>query len=162
MKSILQIIRLSLSMLFTGDPSKLLEKRIILMRLYRSINLDWFARKVQRQIYRKHHCDISRKAQIGHGFSVGHAVSIVIGGEAVIGDNVIIFQNVTLGGPHKDRTGMPTIGNNVIIYSGAVAVGDITIGDNVMIGANAVVTKDVPADTVVVGHNRFVQKSSMR
>lgn len=157
LKNILKIIDLSWSMLLTGTPSQLLEKRISLMRLYRSIHLDWIARKIQRKVYKKHHCDISRKAVIGDGFIIGHAVGIVIGGGSVIGNNVRVFQNVTLGGAHRDRLGMPTVGNDVIIYSGVVAVGDIKIGNNVIIGANAVVTKDVPDNTTVVGHNKFIE-----
>lgn len=62
--------------------------------------------------------------------------------------NCIIHQNCTIG----DRNGgRPIIGNNVIIYVGAMLLGNITIGDNSIIGANSVVTKNCPPNSIMVG-----------
>lgn len=102
--------------------------------------------------------EIHPGAQIGFGFFIDHGMGVVIGETAEIGNNVTLYQNVTLGGTKAfDKNGKnfnkrhPTIGNNVIIGSGAQILGPITIGDDVKIGANAVVVKDVPALCTVVG-----------
>ncbi len=65
-----------------------------------------------------------------------------------MGQNCLIFQGVTIG---VGTSGIPRIGNNVILSSGAKIIGGITIGNNVTIGANAVVTKDVPDNSIAVG-----------
>jgi len=96
--------------------------------------------------------EIHPGAQIGQGFFIDHGMGVVIGETAIIGDNVLFYQGVTLGG-----TGLvkgkrhPTIGNNVVIGTGAKVLGNITVGDNSYIGANAVVIKDVPPNSTVVG-----------
>ena len=79
-------------------------------------------------------------------------MGVVIGETCEIGDNVLIYQGVTLGGTGKD-TGKrhPTIGNNVLIGSGAKVLGPITVGDNVKIGSGSVVLKDVPDNVTAVG-----------
>lgn len=87
-------------------------------------------------------------AEIGHSFKINHGVGSVIGARCRIGDNCTIHQNCTIG----DRNGgRPTIGDNVVIYAGAMILGNIYIGDNCIIGANSVVTKDCPANSVIVG-----------
>ena len=79
-------------------------------------------------------------------------MGVVIGETTIIGDNVTIYQGVTLGGTGKERGKRhPTIGDNVVVGTGAKVLGNITIGDNSYIGANAVVIKDVPANSTVVG-----------
>ncbi len=96
--------------------------------------------------------EIHPAAEIGRRFFIDHGVGVVIGETCVIGDDVIIYQNVTLGGTGKeDGKRHPTIGNNVLIASGAKVLGSITIGENVKIGSNAVVLKDMPANSTVVG-----------
>lgn len=97
--------------------------------------------------------DVSPAAIIGQGFCVSHTVGIVIGAGVKIGNNFRIFQNTTIGGRAKEIDGktMPTIGNNVAVYTGACVLGPVNIGDNVQIGANAVVTKDFPANCIVTG-----------
>ncbi len=96
--------------------------------------------------------EIHPGAKIGKRFFIDHGMGVVIGETAVIGDDVLLYQGVTLGG-----TGLmkgkrhPTIGNNVVIGTGAKVLGNITIGDNSYIGANAVVIKDVPPNSTVVG-----------
>jgi serine O-acetyltransferase len=96
--------------------------------------------------------DIHPGATIGQGFFIDHGTGVVIGGTAIVGDNVTIYQGVTLGGTSLQRKKRhPTIGDNVVVGSGAAVLGDITIGDNVKIGANSVVVKDVPPNSTVVG-----------
>ena len=96
--------------------------------------------------------EIHPGAAIGNGLFIDHGMGVVIGETSVVGDNVTIFQGVTLGGTGKERGKRhPTIGNNVVLGTGAKVLGNITIGDNVQIGANAVVVRDVPANSTVVG-----------
>lgn len=96
--------------------------------------------------------EIHPAAQIGKGFFIDHGFGVVIGETSIIGDNVLIYQGVTLGGTGKEKGKRhPTIGNNVVIGTGAKILGNITIGDNSYVGANAVVLNDVPANSTVVG-----------
>ena len=79
-------------------------------------------------------------------------MGVVIGETAEVGNNVTIYQGVTLGGTGKDvGKRHPTIGNNVMIGSGAKVLGPINVGDNSKIGAGSVVVKDVPPFTTVTG-----------
>jgi serine O-acetyltransferase len=79
-------------------------------------------------------------------------MGVVIGETAIVGYNVLLYQGVTLGGTGKE-TGKrhPTLGNNIVVGTGAKILGNITIGDNSYIGANAVVIKNVPSNSTVVG-----------
>ncbi len=96
--------------------------------------------------------EIHPGAAIGKGLFIDHGMGVVIGETAVIGDNVTLFQGVTLGGTGKEKGKRhPTIGNNVVVGTGAKVLGNFTVGDNVQIGANAVVVREVPANSVVVG-----------
>ncbi|MDD5422470.1 MAG: serine O-acetyltransferase [Candidatus Omnitrophota bacterium] len=96
--------------------------------------------------------EIHPGAQIGKSFFIDHGMGVVIGETTITGDNVTIYQGVTLGGTGKEKGKRhPTIGNNVVIGTGAKVLGNITIGDNSYIGANAVVIKDVPPNSTVVG-----------
>ena len=77
---------------------------------------------------------------------------MVIGETAEMGDDVLIYQGVVLGGTSlKKKKRHPTIGNNVVIGAGAVALGSITIGDDSRVGAGSVVIKSVPPGSTVVG-----------
>jgi serine O-acetyltransferase len=79
-------------------------------------------------------------------------MGVVIGETAIIGDDVLIYHGVTLGGRENITAKRhPTIGNNVVIGAGAIVLGNITIGDGSSIGAGTIVTKDLPANSVVVG-----------
>jgi serine O-acetyltransferase len=96
--------------------------------------------------------EIHPGAKIGKGLFIDHGMGVVIGETAEIGDNVTLYHGVTLGGTGKDKGKRhPTIGNDVIIGSGAKILGPITIGNRVKVGANSVVLKDVPSDCTVVG-----------
>jgi serine O-acetyltransferase len=77
---------------------------------------------------------------------------VVIGETSEIGDDVLIYQGVTLGGTGKEKGKRhPTIGNHVVIGTGAKVLGNIVIGDHVKIGAGSVVIKPVPHCSTVVG-----------
>jgi serine O-acetyltransferase len=96
--------------------------------------------------------EIHPGATIGNDFFIDHGMGVVIGETTIIGDNVTIYQGVTLGGTGKERGKRhPTVGNNIVIGTGAKVLGNINIGDNSYIGANAVVIKDVPPNSTVVG-----------
>ena len=103
--------------------------------------------------------EIHPKARIGKNFFIDHGMGVVIGETSKIGDNVTIYHMVTLGGispsinsdDQRQVKRHPTLKDNVVIGSGAQVVGPITVGENAKIGANAVVTKDVPANAVMVG-----------
>ena len=98
--------------------------------------------------------DIHPGAKIGKNLFIDHGFT-VIGETAIIGDNVTIYQCVTLGGtnPTNGKGGKrhPTLGNNVIIGSGAQIIGPITVGDRARVGANAVVTDDVAEGATMIG-----------
>lgn len=96
--------------------------------------------------------EIHPGAKIGKRFFIDHGMGVVIGETCEIGDNVLIYQGVTLGGTGKD-TGKrhPTVGNNVLIGSGAKVLGPLVIGNNSKVGAGSVVLHDVPPNTTVVG-----------
>lgn len=96
--------------------------------------------------------EIHPGATIGHGLFIDHGMGVVIGETTEIGDNVTIYQGVTLGGTGKDvGKRHPTIGNNVMIGSGAKVLGPFTVGDNSKIAANAVVLNEVPPNSTCVG-----------
>ena len=103
--------------------------------------------------------EIHPKAEIGKNFFIDHGMGVVIGETSEIGDNVTIYHATTLGGispsiksdEQRDVKRHPTLKNNVVVGSGAQVLGPIIVGENAKIGANAVVTKDVPANAVMVG-----------
>lgn len=96
--------------------------------------------------------EIHPGAQIGRRFFIDHGTGVVIGETTVIGDDVLIYQGVTLGGTGKEKGKRhPTIGNNVVIGSGAKILGNIEIGNFVKVGAGSVVIKAVPDHSTVVG-----------
>ncbi len=96
--------------------------------------------------------EIHPGATIGKGFFIDHGMGVVIGETAVIGDNCLIYQGVTLGGTGKDKGKRhPTLGNNVMVGSGAKVLGPFTVGNNVKIAANAVVLDAIPDNCTAVG-----------
>jgi len=96
--------------------------------------------------------EIHPGARIGKRFFIDHGAGVVIGETAEVGDDVLMYQGVVLGGTSlKKEKRHPTIGNNVVIGAGAVALGAITIGDGAKIGAGSVVVKSAPAEATVVG-----------
>ncbi|MHA2037037.1 MAG: serine O-acetyltransferase [Promethearchaeota archaeon] len=96
--------------------------------------------------------EIHPGAVIGNEFFIDHGGGVVIGETSIIGNNVTIYQGVVLGGVSMNPVKRhPTLGNNVVVGTGAKLLGPIYIGDNVRIGANSVVVNDVPPNSVVVG-----------
>jgi serine O-acetyltransferase len=96
--------------------------------------------------------EIHPGARIGRRFFIDHGTGVVIGETTEIGDDVLIYQGVTLGGTGKEKGKRhPTIGNHVVIGTGAKVLGNIPIGNNVKIGAGSVVVKPVPDESTVVG-----------
>ena len=96
--------------------------------------------------------EIHPGAAIGRGLFIDHGMGVVIGETTIIKDNVTLFQGVTLGGTGKE-TGKrhPTLGDNVVVGTGAKVLGNIQVGSNSYVGANAVVIKSVPPNATVVG-----------
>jgi len=96
--------------------------------------------------------DIHPGARIGRRFFIDHGAGVVIGETSEIGDDVLLYAGVVLGGTSLDtKKRHPTIGNRVVIGSGAIVLGAINIQDDVKIGSGSVVVKDVPAGNTVVG-----------
>lgn len=128
------------------------------IRMYRRAH--WFykrdmkfiARWISQRAARKTGIEIHPGATIGRRLVIDHGHGIVIGETAEIGDDVLIYQGVTLGGTGKDvGKRHPTIGNNVMISSGAKVLGPFKVGDNSRIAAGAVVLEEVPPNSTVVG-----------
>lgn len=115
-------------------------------------NLKFLARWISERAKRKTGIEIHPAAKIGRGVLIDHGMGVVIGETAEVGDGCTIYQGVTLGGTGKD-TGKrhPTIGNNVLIGSGAKVLGPFKVGDNARIAAGAVVLTEVPEDATAVG-----------
>ena len=96
--------------------------------------------------------EIHPGAKIGRRFFIDHGAGVVIGETAEVGDDVLMYQGAGLVGTSlKKEKRHPTIGNNVVIGTGAVVLGAITIGDEARIGAGSVVIKPVPPGATVVG-----------
>ena len=96
--------------------------------------------------------EIHPGAKIGRRFFIDHGAGVVIGETAEIGDDVLLYQGVVLGGTTTEKKKRhPTLGNNVEMGSGSIALGAITIGDGARIGSGSVVVRSVPPGTTVVG-----------
>ncbi|WP_282938134.1 serine O-acetyltransferase [Paenibacillus sp. RC67] len=108
--------------------------------------------------------EIHPGAVIGRRFFIDHGMGVIIGETCEIGDDVVLYQGVTLGGTGKEKGKRhPTIGNNVVIGSGAKVLGSFTVGDNSNVGSNAVVLREVPPNCTVVGNpGRIVKRDGVR
>lgn len=96
--------------------------------------------------------EIHPGAKIGRRFFIDHGMGVVIGETSEIGDDVLIYQGVVLGGTTLEKKKRhPTLGNNVVVGSGAIVLGAINIGDGARIGAGSVVINDVPPGATCVG-----------
>ena len=115
-------------------------------------NLKFLARFISQRSRRRTGIEIHPGATIGRRLVIDHGMGIVIGETAEIGDDCLIYHGVTLGGTGKDvGKRHPTIGNNVLIGTGAKVLGPIKVGDNSRIAANSVVLKEIPEDSTAVG-----------
>lgn len=115
-------------------------------------NLKFIARFISQRSRHKTGIEIHPGATIGKGLFIDHGMGVVIGETTVIGENCTIYQNVTLGGTGKE-TGKrhPTLGNNVLVGSGAKVLGPFKVGDNSRIAAGAVVLSEIPPNSTAVG-----------
>lgn len=136
-------------MLYPGIKATISHKRA--NYFYRH-DMKFIARWISQRSRKKTGIEIHPGATIGKRLVIDHGMGVVIGETAEIGDDVLIYQGVTLGGTGKD-TGKrhPTIGNNVLIGSGAKILGPFKVGDNCRIASNAVVLKEVPSNSTAVG-----------
>lgn len=127
-------------------------------------NMFFIARAISQRAVKKTGIEIHPAAKIGKRFFIDHGTGVVIGETTEIGDDVTIYQGVTLGGTGKD-TGKrhPTIGNNVMIGSGAKVLGPFKVGDNCNIAAGAVVLEEIPANCTATGvPARVVKRNGLR
>lgn len=107
-----------------------------------------FARIYSNHIRRQTGIEIHPGARIGRRLFIDHGMGVVIGETAVIGDDVMLYHDVTLGARSQDRGKRhPTIGDRVVIGSGARVLGAVTVGEGAKIGANSLVTSDVAPRT---------------
>ena len=96
--------------------------------------------------------EIHPGAEIGHRLVIDHGMGVIIGETTQIGDDCLLYQGVTLGGTGKDKGKRhPTLGDNVMVGSGAKILGPFKVGDNSRIAAGAVVLREVPPDCTAVG-----------
>jgi serine O-acetyltransferase len=96
--------------------------------------------------------EIHPGATIGRRFFIDHGMGVVIGETTEIGDDCLLYQGVTLGGTGNEKGKRhPTLGNNVVVGTGAKVLGNIRIGDSVKVGAGSVVVHPVPDHSTVVG-----------
>ena len=115
-------------------------------------NMKLLARILSQRVRHTTGIEIHPGATIGRRCFIDHGMGIVIGETTEIGDDVTIYQGVTLGGTGKD-TGKrhPTIGDRVIVSSGAKVLGPFHVGNDVKIGSGSVVLKEIPDGCTVVG-----------
>src|SRR5580692_7756485 len=165
MRSYFRLMREDIAAVLERDPAA--RSRLEIVLLYSGLHALWW--------YRIHHwlwkhgwlflaralsqfarwltgIEIHPGARIGRRFFIDHGMGVVIGETAEIGDDVLLYQGVTLGGTGKD-TGKrhPTIGDGVVIGTGAKILGNIRIGDHAKVGAGSVVIRSVPDHSTVVG-----------
>ncbi len=115
-------------------------------------NMKFLARFVSQRSRKKTGIEIHPGAKIGKRLVIDHGMGIVIGETAEIGNDVLIYQGVTLGGTGKDKGKRhPTIGDNVLIGSGAKILGPFTVGSGSRVAAGAVVLEEVPPNATAVG-----------
>lgn len=158
-------LREDLQTVFTKDPAA--RTTFEVLTCYPGLHALWLHR-ASHGLWRRNHKTMSRLlshlsrfltgieihpgAQIGQRFFIDHGAGVVIGETAKIGDDVLIYKGVVLGGTTSERVKRhPTIGNNVVIGSNAVVLGNITVGDGAKVGSGSVVVESVPAGATVVG-----------
>ncbi len=112
----------------------------------------FLARWISQHARKKTGIEIHPGATIGRRLVIDHGMGVVIGETAEIGDDCLLYQGVTLGGTGKDQGKRhPTLGDNVMVGSGARVLGPFKVGDNARIAAGAVVLREVPPGCTAVG-----------
>ena len=115
-------------------------------------NMKLIARYISQRARHKTGVEIHPGATIGKGLFIDHGMGVVIGETTEIGDYCTLYQGVTLGGTGKDQGKRhPTIGNHVMIGSGAKVLGPFKVGDNARVAAGAVVLSEIPEGATAVG-----------
>lgn len=115
-------------------------------------HMQFIARWISQASKHRTGIEIHPAATIGRRLVIDHGTGIVIGATAEIGDDCLLYQGVTLGGTgHAHGKRHPTLGNNVMVGSGAKVLGPFKVGDNSKIAANSVVLREVPPNCTVVG-----------
>lgn len=170
-------LKKDVEVVFDRDPAAKSVVEVLIN--YPGLHAIWFHR-LSHKLYLKEHYTLARfisqvgrfltqveihpGATIGEGLFIDHGAGIVIGETAEIGNDVTLYQGVTLGGTGKEKGKRhPTIGNNVVISSGAKVLGSFKVGNNVKIGAGSVVLKEVPDNCTVVGiPGKIVVKDGIR
>lgn len=168
--NIIGLLKTDLIACYQGDPSALDMNEIIfaypgiraitIHRIAHSLyklNVPYIPRIMAEYAHSKTGIDIHPGATIGEYFFIDHGTGVVIGETTIIGNNVRIYQGVTLGALSLGRGNKlkgtkrhPTIGNNVIIYSGASILGGNTvIGNNVTIGSNSYILESIEDNIIV-------------
>jgi len=172
-----RLIREDIAVVFEQDPAARSSVEIVLT--YAGLHAIW-SHRVAHWLWRKRRRFLGRAvsqisrfftgieihpgAKIGRRLFIDHGMGVVIGETCEIGNDVTLFQGVTLGGTGKEKGKRhPTLGNNVLIASGAKVLGAINIGNNAKIGANSVVLNDVPENSTVVGiPGRVVRQNGVK
>lgn len=131
---------------------------VIALRRHRRAHKWWnrgfknYARLISYKTRKKTGIDIHPAAKIGRRVFIDHGMGVVIGETAVVGDDCIIYQGVTLGANTFEKVDRhPKIGNNCILYTNAVILGNINIGANSIVAAQSVVTKSCPENSILKG-----------
>lgn len=141
--------KLEIFLLYPGVHALLWHRAAHWLYLHRRYFL---ARWISQHVRNKTGIEIHPGATIGRRLVIDHGMGIVIGETAEIGDDCLLYQGVTLGGTGKDQGKRhPTLGNNVMVGSGARILGPFKVGDNARIAAGAVVLREVPPGSTAVG-----------
>lgn len=112
----------------------------------------FIARYISQRARHKTGIEIHPGAKIGRNLFIDHGMGVVIGETSEIGDNCIIYQGVTLGGTGKDKGKRhPTLGDNVLVGTGAKILGPFKVGNNSKIAGGAVVLHEIPENSTAVG-----------
>lgn len=128
-------------------------KRFIYIKNFIPKEIHWLKHYI---ITKSRHNNIDKKAIIPNSTIFAHyGIGVVIGENVTFGENCIVRQNCTFGNRHKETS--IKIGNNCIFGCGSCILGVVTIGNNCLIGANAVVTKNIPDNCTVIGHNKIIK-----
>lgn len=160
-----QSIREDIAAVFDRDPAARSYLEVLLC--YPGLHALWFHR-INHWFWRHHlrllarwlsqwgrlltGIEIHPGAEIGHRLFIDHGMGVVIGETSILGDDITLYQGVTLGGTGKDKGKRhPTLGNGVVVGTGAKVLGNITVGDNCRVGAGSVVLRSIPDNSTIVG-----------
>ncbi|MBQ5320175.1 MAG: serine acetyltransferase [Oscillospiraceae bacterium] len=130
------------------NDNRIRHKANFLIKIKKANNYKLLQYIIRESLRKKNHIIIGKNSKIG-SLKLPHPHNVVIGDCVQIGENCTLYHDVTLG---QNLGKFPQIGDNVIIYTGAKVIGNVTVGNNAVIGANAVVVDDVPDNAIVAGN----------